>query len=169
MVVKKAITAFLAVGLTFVAACAVSEEQMIEHAEESFEEKMKADPKEPTYENDSIKIYKPGHLQVEEEDSYNIVLNDNDQMYLLFVGDNETYETKEELLEAQRMTEDPRYVDMVTDDDVNGYLIIEEMDDDSYKVIAGFNSVKGSTISSLSDVVNDAELLFEMVQSVQLK
>ncbi|MBM7096393.1 MULTISPECIES: hypothetical protein [Alteribacter] len=170
MLLKKGPGLLVAASLLFAfAACSVSEEAVMTSADDTFEAKMKADPGETNYENDYLSIYKPGHLSVEDEDLYNLVLSDDDTTYLIFSGDAGEFENEEELLEAQRIQGEPDYVQLHHENGNRGYLIIQEMDEVEYQVIAGYNGVKGTAISTLGDVNEDAELLFEMVQSVQTK
>ncbi|WP_026690705.1 hypothetical protein [Alteribacter aurantiacus] len=156
-------------AVLILSACSVTEEDVMASADETFEAKMDATPGETNYENNYLSIYKPNHLSVEDEDLYNLVLTNDERHYLVFAGDVGHFETEEELLEAQRINGEPEYVKLYHSNGDRGYLIIQQVEDETYQVMAGYNSIKATSISPLEDVLNDAEMMFKMVQSVQTK
>ncbi|TMW71764.1 hypothetical protein [Alteribacter natronophilus] len=169
MLKYKAVAVLLAVMVTTAAGCSFMELTGEERAERALVENLSAAPADINYSNDYFSIYKPDSLNVEYEDSYNLELEGEDRTYLVFLGDQAGYENKGEMMEANGIEGTPELAEIRTGDEDSGYVVFDELDEDTVKVITGINGVKGTVITSKDRTGAEAELLFEMVNSVQTK
>lgn len=151
-------------------ACSISEEEAQQHAKESFVEKMEQEQKSITYETNKMSLYIPSFTEIEEVDEYNLILERNGHVYLLFLNDFTDFQSKEELLELLMVEDEPFIFEMLESN--NGemaYLLVTHFSEDEYKVVVGYGGRKITTITKLTDMNNVADLMFDIVQSAKEK
>ncbi|WP_096189775.1 hypothetical protein [Evansella halocellulosilytica] len=150
------------------AACNVSEASVAEDNEEMFQEKMVQEKMEPNVEEGDLSIYIPATLDREVVDEFNIEFTRNDQVFLLFLNDQTDYDSEEALLDELMINEeDPITLELDEEDGKFGYLVVAEFDEESYRVVVGYEGAKLTTISSLENVNDDAEMMFDIVKSIE--
>ncbi|MBU9721081.1 MULTISPECIES: hypothetical protein [Bacillaceae] len=151
--------------LTFTA-CAVSEERVLELAQESFAEKMAQEPKPQTYITDELAMYVPSYTKVNEIDDYNLILERDGHIFLLFLNDFVEYGDREDVLEELMIEEEPFILEMKKNGDEVGYFVVTEQPDGEFTIVVGYDGVKITTITDLSNINNIAEMMFDIVHSV---
>ncbi|MFA9559069.1 hypothetical protein ACERII_17300 [Evansella sp. AB-rgal1] len=157
---------FLVVAV--LSACNISEEQVQQHASDSFEEKLNQEKKTTTYKTNDIELYIPSFTEVEVLDEYNLVLERENHLYLLFLNDLPYFESREQLLEEVMVESEPFiFKKLKTEEGHGAYLIVTEFDDEQYRVVVGYNGVKITTICTLAEMNSTAELMYDIVQSVK--
>ncbi|MBU9713729.1 hypothetical protein [Evansella tamaricis] len=156
------------VSILFVmGACAVSEEQVLELAQDSFEKKMSQERKEHTYTTeDEVSFYIPSYMEVTEIDEYNILLHHDENLFLLFVNDFIEYDSKEVLMEELLLEEDPFIIMLDQLEGKSSYLVVTTHSQDEFQVVVGYDGVKLTTITSLKEMIDTAEMMFDIAQSV---
>ncbi|WP_307325722.1 hypothetical protein [Evansella vedderi] len=162
LLIKSFMLSILLLGLS---ACNLSQEQVLEHAKESFNEKMNQEPKTITYETKNMSLYIPSFTEVDVIDEYNLILERNDHVFLLFLNDHTDFESKDDLLELMMLEQDPFIFEIDEVDGEKAYLIVTHFSENEYKVIVGYNGRKITTITTLQDMNNVAETMFDIVQS----
>ncbi|WP_218244081.1 hypothetical protein, partial [Pseudomonas sp. 2995-3] len=54
-----------------------------------------------------------------------------------------------------------------TEEDKVGYFLVNDFSNNMYNVVVGYDGVKISTITALDEMNNIAEMMFDIVQSVE--
>ncbi|MDG5787045.1 hypothetical protein QA612_06030 [Evansella sp. AB-P1] len=159
---------FIIILFTIVSACNVSEEQVREHASKTFSEKIEQEKKTTTYNTDELSIYIPSFTEVDVVDEYNIILERDNHVFLLFLNDFTSYDSEEELLEEMMVYEEPFIIEMGETEGKLAYLIVTDFGDfDEYRIVVGYGGRKITTISTLGELNNVAQIMYDIVQSIE--
>ncbi|UCZ52324.1 hypothetical protein LGQ02_15955 [Bacillus shivajii] len=159
----------LAVILLLVA-CNVSEASVADDSAETFMEKMNQEKMEPTYDEGDLSIYIPNSLDVHIVDEYNIELTRNNQPFLLFLNDQVVYESKQSLLDELMVDEEDTIIlEKAEENGEQGYIIATHFDEEHYRVVVGYNKAKVTTISELENIHDDIDMMFDIVQSIEVQ
>jgi len=118
----------------------------------------------------NVELYIPGGFSIQEEsDENNIILNDNQESYVLFINPNEQAdsqlfydlliaEKKEVLLAEETFQHENRF----------GFVAILPSKEDHYEIIASNGGYKLTTISDENDVSKNIKRMMEIVRSVNI-
>ncbi|SDZ29096.1 hypothetical protein SAMN05421736_10950 [Evansella caseinilytica] len=158
----------LVVFVLLLSACAVSEESALEHAKSLFADKIVQEKKTTSYENSDISFYVPSFTEVSVVDDYNIVMEQGDHILLLFLNDKQKYENEEELLNELLIESDPLIIEIGEHGGEQGYFVAAPYEEEEqYKLVVGYNGAKVTTVTTLSEMNDIAEMMFDIVQSVK--
>ncbi|ADU31530.1 hypothetical protein [Evansella cellulosilytica] len=153
-----------------VSGCSISKEDAQQFASNSFASKLEQEAKSATHELDDISLYIPSYTTVEEIDEFNVLLERSNHILLLFLNDIVENKTKEGILETLLIEDDPFIFESGETTEGNlAYLVVTELEEDMYSVIVGYNGYKITTLSSLSDMNNISEMMFDIVRSIEEK
>lgn len=160
----------LLIPLLLLTGCSVSEEDVQQRAKESFETKMEQEETKPaTFEDENIQMYVPSFAKVERLDEYNLLLERDEQIFLLFVHDKYLVSNEEDLLKQLMIDEEPFILEMKTDNEELGYLVVVQSEDEEYIIIVGYDKYKITTMGSLDDVNDLVDVMLEIVRSAITK
>ena len=160
-------------SLLLLTACNVSEKDALGNAELALEQTLEMEPMEGTAEGEDFTYYIPSGFNVDEdiEGSNNVVLNDKEQLYILFVNPFEQKDSKvvyestllsyNNVLINESFMKDNQFV----------YLIIdkEQQNDGEYEVTFGIGGVKITTVTDTNNMEESVRKMVEIVSSVTLE
>lgn len=171
---KIKITVFVLIGLIatlFIAMASygVNQEEAITEAKESFYTSFEIPVEnDQNYESDQVTFYLPNGVKVVEETDYNIVLKQDDQIYLLFFNPLEKPNSKVHYdLDLQYQEEALLFETYETEDLCSYLLVLEE--DKELNVVLGVGGAKISTITSTSRLLESTEVMTEILHSLTYK
>ncbi|GEN45945.1 hypothetical protein [Alkalibacillus haloalkaliphilus] len=159
----KALLLMLTVAV--VAACSPSAEEAFSQAESEVRSVvLSSEEIETNYSFDRFDAYKPDDFQVTDANPHNVVFNDGGQPYVLFVNE---FEAPNSQWFYNRISDEGVYLRTIETEDAFAYIHAIEHGDDQYEVHLGIGGIKMSTITSLSQVEDDAKLMIEIISSVE--
>ncbi|MDQ0351294.1 hypothetical protein J2R98_001097 [Alkalibacillus filiformis] len=152
------------VFVVVISACSPSAEEAFNQAESEVRSVvLSSEDIEPNYSFDRFDTYKPENFQVTDENQHNVVFNDGDQPYVLFVNEFEEPNSK---WFYNRIQDEGVYLRTIETDDAFAYIHAIEHDD-QYEVHLGIGGIKMSTVTNLNQVEDDAKLMIEIISSVE--
>ncbi|PPA71677.1 hypothetical protein [Jeotgalibacillus proteolyticus] len=152
------------------AACSASIEKEREKTVEEVKEIFEDQPKKTNEEIDELELRLPFRASVAEESEHNAVIDRGNDTFVLFYHRNEeagndviyhmtTNSTEEEWLVNETFEEEGRF----------GYVLVRQVDEETYELVTGIDHVKMTTISSVGDLSKNAEWMMETVRSAKWK
>lgn len=170
MIYKQKILFLTMIALTgLLSGCLFSSEQkIVDEAERTVKDAFLADKKNPTAETESFSIFLPEDFHIEEETENNLVLQRDDQLFLLFF--NPLEKDNSELL-YENIDRDDKLVNAIfKSEDQFGYVVAIPFEDKGeYEVIVGLGGKRIITVSGKGQIAEDAGLMMEMVRSITYK
>ncbi len=148
-----------------ITACSPSAEEAFSQAESEVRSVvLSSEDIESNYSFDRFDAYKPEDFQVTDENPHNVVFNDGDQPYVLFVNE---FEEPNSQWFYNRIENEGIFLRTIETDGAFAYIHAIEHGDDQYEVHLGIGGIKMSTITNLSQVEDDAKLMIEIISSVE--
>ncbi|MFS0864504.1 hypothetical protein [Fredinandcohnia sp. 179-A 10B2 NHS] len=130
------------------------------------EETFKGKAEEANSKNEDISFYIPSTMKIEEREENNVIINKDDQTFILFVNPVEpansdvmykSIESKKKFSVDKTFTDKERF----------GYVKVYEIDEKLYLVSVGIGGVKMTTEAKLSEVSESAKEMMTVVSSVK--
>lgn len=149
--------------------CGTSIEEEKALAEEITEKIFNSEQEESNEELEHIAFYLPDNMEVKEAQPNNIVLEKRGHPYLLFYNQYEE-RNSEAIYESMIQVEDQTSIiskKTFSDGERFGYLVIIQIDENTYEVTTGIGGVKITTESKLDDIQEHAETSMTIVHSVK--
>ncbi|QDP40908.1 hypothetical protein [Radiobacillus deserti] len=163
---KLTILLFIGIAFFFLAGCSLkSEKEVIKSTEAVVEETFNEKGKEPNQEMEGFSLYIPKHLEIAEQESSNVILEDGKQTYILFYNALEELTSQLNYKEASTI-ENPLLLKTFEKEDKFGYLRIVSNEDD-YELQIGVGGVKITTITSKGNIEQSAKDMMVMANSLQ--
>ncbi|WP_186578340.1 hypothetical protein [Aquibacillus kalidii] len=164
-------TGLLVIGLLLVGIIVLTifsyepEGEVIDQAKEIAEVTFHKDNIKSTRTVDNFSLYLPEELTVDQEENSNLVLSKEEQIYLLFYNPLESSKSELNFQSAQAAG---NYVllESFTDDQRFGYIMVKTAKKDAFELQIGVGGVKITTITSKVHLVEDAELMMKMANSI---
>lgn len=123
-------------------------------------------PEDTNAKSGEIEFYLPSGYQIEEENEYNITLENKGDIILLFINPNEAAnstllldlieQSKDEYLEYAKFEEKDKI----------GFVALKELDENTYELTVGVGGVKISTQTVTKRLESYAEQLMKMANSI---
>ncbi len=152
------------------AGCQVSEEEAVEAAKNIFINSFSPEEiAEANFEAAQVDFYLPSGMEVTEEIEFNLQLEKNDQIFLMFFIPIEPWDSDVHLKRDQEFEKDAIIFEEFQEADKLGYLAISPNEEGSYKVIVGIGGAKMTTIATVADLAESTEIMTEILHSVQYK
>jgi hypothetical protein len=150
------------VGL--LAGCASIEDESKETVA-AVEDVFKAQPEKTNNENGNVSFYMPSTMEIEKKDENNVILQNGNQTFILFVNPNEerTSDVLYNSVDAKEFAIDKTY----TDKERFGYVKVFEIEDKLYLVTVGIGGIKMTTETKVSDISESATEMMQIVSSVK--
>ncbi len=159
--------AYVMSAILFLSGCTQSNEEIkkasIEQTEVAFEGKQQ----DTNEDAENFSYYLPDNFQVKETNKFNVLLEKGNQSFILFVNQNEEKSSLVSYKTLLNKYEKPFISETFEKGDQSGYLFVVELDDKMYEVTVGVGGTKLTTESSASDLEEDAQVMMEIVKSVQ--
>lgn len=154
-----------------VAGCSTPIEDQLEPGFAASEQAFSAEAKEPNEKMDNIEFYLPEGFEAQKgEVENNYLLNDNGDLYVLFVNSLEDGTSKVAYDRLMADQED-EIVEVKTfeSDKLFGYTAILEKKNDEYELVTAIGGVKVTTISSAKKIDEKLANMMTITKSVQTK
>ncbi|MFV8827619.1 hypothetical protein ACNSTQ_07345 [Alkalihalobacterium sp. APHAB7] len=156
--------------ILFISACQITEEEAIETSQQVFSERFASEEiVEVNYEGEQIDFYLPRGMEVTEEIDFNIQLEKDNQIFLLFFIPVEPWDSEVHLIRDQEFEIDAVAFEVLEAEDKLGYLSISPSEEGLYKIIVGLGGAKITTLSAVENAVESTEIMTEILHSVQYK
>ncbi|HLR62554.1 MAG TPA: hypothetical protein VK097_08945 [Lentibacillus sp.] len=145
-----------------------SEEEAIKDTEKTAEETFYAENAFKTNEQlDSFSMYVPAGMEVVEEDSSNVIIEEGDQTYIVFYNNLENPLSKLSYESAAAKSDQALLLESFKDREKFGYIrVLPDKEEDNYELQTGVGGVKVTTYTSKSELDNDAEDMMKMAHSI---
>jgi hypothetical protein len=114
----------------------------------------------------SFSYHLPEGMVIESEEENNVILQKEEQLYILFVNSNE--ETDSDVMYQSINTETSSEIinETFVDDDRFGYVRVTELEKDVFEVSVGIGGAKMTTECKLKEVSENAEQMMDIVASI---
>ncbi|MBO8177770.1 MAG: hypothetical protein H0Z31_09995 [Bacillus sp. (in: Bacteria)] len=163
---KKLFLFFLILSM-MLAGCSMSEADVKSKAPLKVQSELAKEGMEPNEKIGSYQLFLPFGMKVKENTKNNIFLKKGSQTYLLFINKNEGLDSQV-LYQQSTMQDDNVIVNETFEKEGKfGYLLVTKVQEKEYEVIVGIGGIKMTTVTTLNDVVEQAELMMRVVDSIQ--
>ena len=150
--------------------CNVSEQEAIDSSIQLFEVALGEDKKEANAEAEKFSYYLPSTFMVESEVNNNIVLENKDQTYILFVNPFESASSEVVYETTLSFYEKPIANKTLEFNDQFVFLLVEKgPSDNTYEVIVGIGGTKMTTITEVSTMKQSVQHMLDIIKSVRTK
>ncbi|WP_121663083.1 hypothetical protein [Metabacillus litoralis] len=157
----------LVIILVLLSGCTQSEESLrnesIDHTKQAFDnEELEVNEKA-----DQFSFYLPNDFKIKEKNDYNVLLEDGNKSYILFVNLNEPKNSKVSYETLTEQYQEPFLSKTFEQNDRFGYLFVVKIEENKYEVTVGVGGTKVTTEAKGNDVAEDAEAMMMIANSVQ--
>ncbi|MCM3162791.1 hypothetical protein [Metabacillus litoralis] len=157
----------LVIILVLLSGCTQSEESLrnesIDHTKQAFDnEELEVNEKA-----DQFSFYLPNDFKIKEKNDYNVLLEDGNKSYILFVNLNEPKNSKVSYVTLTEQYQEPFLSKTFEQNDRFGYLFVVKIEENKYEVTVGVGGTKVTTEAKGNDVAEDAEAMMMIANSVQ--
>ncbi|TDQ39071.1 hypothetical protein [Aureibacillus halotolerans] len=160
-VISKGVFTLCIFSCLLLAACSVSEEDALQSFEDTIQNAVESPVQEVNYTTDSMSFYKPEAFSVNEEDQYNVVLEDAGQLFILFANPFSVESNTKVNEQADFYSDSIKVPQSETELKVN---VIKE--DDTYLVTFQHGDMKISTeTNNPGDLSKYAEQMISIIKS----
>jgi hypothetical protein len=167
---KLGIAALLIIcSVLFLSSCSASFQEEQKAAKKAAETAFSQKPKDANNNNEEIDYYLPFGVEVEEESPNNLILKNGSKTYILFYNQNEGKGSKVVYESAKLQNESYEVDETFQYDGRFGFILIKKLDDDKSELIVGSDGVKITTETKTSSLKEDASMMIDIVNSVQMK
>lgn len=164
--IKKGISLILISSLMlFASGCGLSEEETLENIRETVETVFSSQSPEPNQEFDNFNIYLPDHFTVVEESDSNLIINDQDQTYILFYNILEDA-TSEAFYLAEKARDQHDLLESYQDEDQFAYVKVTEIERE-FELQVGVGGVRITTQAPLNQLEENFIEIVEMIKSLE--
>ena len=164
---KKILWMVVVLSLLMVA-CSPSEEEAYSDAKSQVKEAVLADQvKEPNKELENFSLYVPEALNIIEQGPTNVIFQEDDQPYVLFI--NEFEEPNSQYLYNQLPEEDEVYISTIETADAFSYILIQKREENEYELSVGIGGIKMTTMTELDHLSGESERMIEIIRSIEEK
>lgn len=153
----------------FVSGCSMkSEKEAINDAKNAAEIVFKADNSiKPNHDLENFSFYLPDRLEVKEAAKSNVILHDNDQLFIVFYNKLEKPNSK---LNFQSVKKDSvLLLESFSDKNKFGYISIFPDEGKGYLMQIGIGGVKTTTYTSTGNMAEDAEDMMKIAKSIVMR
>ncbi|MFC0522280.1 hypothetical protein ACFFGV_01590 [Pontibacillus salicampi] len=143
-----------------------TEKKAIEKATGAAKQEVKREDVKVNKELDDISLYLPEKMAVISEESNNLILQEDDQKYILFYNPFEK-QTNDTFYLSAKEAKDIRSISSFELKDRFGYIRIIALDDNAYELQVGVGGAKMTTETTKRAMEEDARDMMKMVRSIQ--
>ncbi|MEH7226393.1 hypothetical protein V7112_21485 [Bacillus sp. JJ1566] len=131
----------------------------------SVETAFNAQPEKANSENGEVSFYLPSTMKIEKKDKNNVILQKDNQTFILFINpiEERTSDVLYKEIVAKEFAVDKTY----TGNERYGYVKAFETKDKLYLVTVGIGGIKMTTEVKLGDMSENASEMMKIVSSVQ--
>ena len=148
--------------------CSVTEEEALELGRESYIASIEEEAEQATVELDDVQIFLPRGFEVIEEQEYNILLQQGDQLFVLFHQPSEPATSTIRLREDMESAGTAIIYEVRETDEMVSYLLVEEGEKEGLLLVkTSVGGAKISTLSTYQRLENDINAMTQIVHSYQ--
>lgn len=168
MVKNKKIFVFIMVMLlTLLGACSANIDDEQIKAEQLAKESFTSDSKETNTDTEYFSLYVPSAMKLDDTDPNNILITEGEELYLLFINQNEGQASKVIYESTLNSAENFRLNKTFENENQFGYILIKDNSEKEYELTIGVGGVKMSTVTDASNIAENAQTMMEIVNSIQ--
>lgn len=148
--------------------CSVSEEEALELGRQAYIDRINQDPQQPNVTKDEIEFHLPRGFEIVEEQEYNILLQQNDQLFILFHQPSEPATSTIRLREDMESAGRAMIYEVLETEEKVSYLIVEEAEEEGLLLVkTALGGAKVSTLTTYQRLKDDIDAMTKMVHSYQ--
>ncbi|WP_078555533.1 hypothetical protein [Bacillus alkalicellulosilyticus] len=152
--------------LTLTSGCQATTDELLEASTIAFSDSFTATYPEPNVEAEQVSYYTSEAVGVRDETEYNLILEKDEQLFLLFFNPVEELDSTLNLQRDMEAEQEPLLLETYEGTEKQAYLIISEENEDEFKVIAGIGGAKVSTITVNSNLEESVTVMMEVLHSL---
>ncbi|WP_175639928.1 hypothetical protein [Metabacillus schmidteae] len=156
-----------AIVLFILTGCMPSSEEIKKDTLENTEQAFLSKKQEINETSKQFSYYLPEDFQVKETKNFNVLLEKGNQSFILFVNQNEEENSRVSYDTLVEQYKDPFISETFERDHQFGYLFVVKVDKNLYEVTVGIGGIKLTTESEAHNLHDDAQVMMEIVKSVQ--
>lgn len=163
----KLIQSFLIIALLIgvLAGCAPSIEEVSAETKTLVGQSFAETPIEGNKNHESFSYHLPEGMVIESKGENNVILQKEEQLYILFVNSNEEKDSDVMYQSINMETSSEIINETFVDDNRFGYVRVAELED-VFEVSVGIGGAKMTTECKLKDVTENAEQMMDIVASI---
>lgn len=166
MKVYSRLAAVMIVSIALLVGCSGTKDEAISQAKQVAGSMFNEPAQKPTETTNGFSYYLPEGFKVKDEFENNVILSKGSQEYILFVNPHESLKSDVNFNEIKGAKEE-KGIDTFKDKDRFGYISISPGEDKKYELIVGIGGVKTTTMSTTSDMVENAKNMMMIANSVE--
>ncbi|MFC0562015.1 hypothetical protein [Halalkalibacter alkalisediminis] len=148
--------------------CSVTEEEALELGRQAYIVSIEEETEQSNVEMDEVQIFLPRGFEVIEEQEYNILLQQDDQLFVLFHQPSEPPTSTIRLKEDMESAGTAIIYEVRETDELVSYLIVEEGEEEGLLLVkTAVGGAKISTLSTYKRLENDISAMTQIVHSYQ--
>ncbi|PRO65397.1 hypothetical protein C6I21_09555 [Alkalicoccus urumqiensis] len=157
-----------AAGLIIAAAgCQAAEDQAAAEVDNIIASYLNESPKDPVWSREGLSLYLPDNASVEQKEDEVYQISTEDREYLLYRNDLMEEVTAADPEYGQTGNEEPIVAEMEEQGEDRAFVIITPFNKDMYELKIGMNTTSMTTIMKLSEMEEQAGIMFDIVQSAE--
>ncbi|HHW38394.1 MAG TPA: hypothetical protein GXX18_14340 [Bacillales bacterium] len=158
--------AVILISFGLLVGCSGSKEEAISQSKQAVESIFNEPAQKTTETTEGFSYYLPEGFKIEEEFGNNVILSKGKQEYILFVNPHESLNS-DVIFNEIKGAKDEKGTKTFKDKDRFGYISISPGADKKYELIVGIGGVKTTTMSTTSDMVENAKNMMTIANSVE--
>lgn len=166
MKVYSKLAAVLIVSIALLVGCSGSKDEAISQAKQVAGSMFNEPAQKPTETTKGFSYYLPEGFKVKDEFENNVILTKGSQEYILFVNPHESLNS-DVVFNEIRGEKEEKGIETFNDKDRFGYISISPGEDKKFELIVGIGGVKTTTMSTTSDLVENAKNMMIIANSVE--
>ncbi|WP_096152912.1 MULTISPECIES: hypothetical protein [Bacillus] len=152
------------------AGCSITEQEAVDASIQIVESSLAEETKEANTETENISYYLPSAFTIESEVNNNIVIENNDQTYILFVNPLESVSSVVVYETTLGFYEDPIVNKQLNNEEHFIFFIVDNgPSEQTYEVIVGIGGMKMTTITSAANMKQSVQDMIDIINSVNIK
>ncbi len=168
MVLQKIGLMFL-LFLFLLAGCEVSKEEAVMIAKQVFIDNFEQEISPGVVETDQLKLNIPAGVDIIEESDYNLLLQKDGQLYLLFYNPLEDFKSRVNLTRDKEYESEALLFEIIEKQEKLGYIVISPDENDVLKLIVGLGGAKITTLTEFSALEESVQIASDILHSLSYK
>ncbi|WP_332697574.1 hypothetical protein [Halalkalibacter lacteus] len=151
--------------LLLVVGCSVTEEEALELGYQAFKTGVEKEKKDTNTDLTTLELYLPRGFEVIEEQEYNLRIQNQEQLFLLFHQPLELPTSNIHLQRDMEFADRAILYELIETDEQLAYLIVSKEEDSQLFVITTIGGAKLSTLTTYKELEDNIEAMTEIVHS----
>lgn len=140
------------------------QEEAIAEAHASFAAEMAV----PNHELESLALYLPFGMEIDDTNPYNLLLKKGDRSYILFINPHESSDSQVVFEATVQTAKNIRLQETFSEEGKFGFIVIQDIDRDWYSLTVGIGGKKMTTEADANSLPKEAGTMMKIVSSITL-